>query len=107
MGCRFPSAGDIHPDTAVDPRCLYPRPLQAATPSITRLRLLRHTQVPQSGKATPEAKVSSLLQSLGRKPTASKRQHLHILLASTPTSSTHVDAKGGGKSVRDDVTYLL
>ena len=28
-------------------------------------------------------------------------------VASTPTSLTHVDAKGGGKRAHDDVTYLL
>ena len=30
-GLRFPSAGDIHPDATVDPRCLYPDPASSDT----------------------------------------------------------------------------
>ena len=53
-GLRFPSAGDIHPDAAVDPSVPLPRPRKQRH-LVLRLRLLRHPS-PHKGRATPKPK---------------------------------------------------
>ncbi|KAF8489647.1 hypothetical protein F5888DRAFT_1870119 [Russula emetica] len=77
---------------------------QAATPNITA----PSPQTPKSpkGKAAPKPKPPARRKALMKANSVKTPTPAHTV-ASTPTSSTHVDAKGGGKRAHDNVTYLL
>jgi hypothetical protein len=74
---------------------------QAATPSITA----PSPQTPKSpkGKAAPKPKPPARRKASAKANSVETPTPAHTV-ASTPTSSTPVDAKGGGKRARDDDT---
>src|SRR6266849_4709825 len=74
---------------------------QAATPSITA----PSPQTPKSpkGKAAPKQKPPARRKASAKANSVETQTPAHTV-ASTPTSSTPLDAKGGGKRARDDDT---